>query len=603
MALVLVVDDQAPNRALIATLLGYAGHRVSEAADGAEALAQVRAERPDLVICDILMPTMDGYEFVRQLRADTAIAATEVVFCTATFMENEARRLAASCGVTRVLFKPCEPQDILAVVDAALGRSGPTVEAAAEEATPMADFDREHLRLVTDKLVLQSDALRHANERLSALTELNLRLASERDPYVLLDQVCRGARDLIGARSAILGVKHKNGHETVHYATWGLSPEVARRVESHDLHVGVLGQVLHERAPRRFLNPSGDPQRLGFPAGYPPLVSGLVAPVVSLHNAYGWIFLIDKLGAESFSDDDEHLLAIHAAQAGRIYENGSLYQAMKHNAERLQVEIQERERAWRELQLANETLEQRVESRTAQLREMINGLESFNRTVSHDLRGPLGGIAGASRLAADYLAGGKPEEAARVLALIVRSAETTEKLVSALLALARASEAEVKRQHVDTQALVREVVDSLSPVAADPSTPAPAPVTVGALPAVDADPTLLRQVFVNLIVNAMKFARGAGEPQVLVGAMQEPARTVFFVQDNGVGFSPEQGRRLFQPFQRAHGAAFEGFGLGLSIVKRIVERHGGSIWAEGATGRGATFYFSLQADPHDAAAP
>ena len=102
MATVLVVDDQASNRELIVTLLRYAGHEPLEAADGHLALAQVRAARPALVICDILMPTMDGYEFVRQLRADPAIARTEVVFYTATFMEREARSLALSCGVSRV---------------------------------------------------------------------------------------------------------------------------------------------------------------------------------------------------------------------------------------------------------------------------------------------------------------------------------------------------------------------------------------------------------------------------------------------------------------------------------------------------------------------
>src|SRR5512134_3377233 len=99
MASILIVDDRPVNREFLVNLLGYRHHRLLEASDGAEALDVVRARRPDLVIADILMPTMDGYEFVRQLRADPAIAHTEVVFCTATFMEREARSLAASCGV------------------------------------------------------------------------------------------------------------------------------------------------------------------------------------------------------------------------------------------------------------------------------------------------------------------------------------------------------------------------------------------------------------------------------------------------------------------------------------------------------------------------
>ncbi len=569
MARVLVVDDHATNRDLIATLLGYAGHQVEEAADGAEALQKVRDGRPALVICDILMPTMDGYEFVRRLRAEPDIAHTEVVFCTATFMESEARALATSCGVSQILLKPCEPQAILETVQAALAHEGPPSQPVA-----VGDFDREHLRLVTDKLVAQSNELRHANERLSALTDLNLRLASERDPFALLDQVCRGARDLIGARGAILGVRHKHGEETAHFASWGLELDAARRFDPHELSAGLLGVAMQERTPRRFLNPSGDPVRVGLPASCPRLESGLVAPIMSLHQSYGWILLIDKLGAEAFTDEDEHLLGIYAAQAGRIYENGSLYLAMKSAAEQLQV--------------ANETLEQRVESRTAQLREIINGLESFNRTVSHDLRGPLGGIAGASRKACDYLEGGEPQRAVQMLGLIAQSAERTEKLVNALLSLARTSDAELHRQRVDTGALVRDLAHALPQPAGRP----PASITIGALPAVDADPTLLRQVFVNLMTNALKFASPAA-PEVEVGAIDDAGSTVFFVRDNGVGFDARQAQRLFQPFQRLHGARYEGFGLGLSIVKRIVERHHGRVWAKSEPGQGASFYFSV----------
>src|ERR1700746_2924656 len=140
MARVLVVDDHAANRELLVTLLKHAGHEPLEAADGYLALAQVRAARPDLVICDILMPTMDGYEFVRQLRADPAVAQTEVIFYTANYREREARSLANAVGVSRVLIKPCLPEDIIKAIDLAL--------AHMPEAVPTVDnrdFDQDHL--------------------------------------------------------------------------------------------------------------------------------------------------------------------------------------------------------------------------------------------------------------------------------------------------------------------------------------------------------------------------------------------------------------------------------------------------------------------------
>src|ERR1700674_2478357 len=129
MATVLIVDDHATNRELVVNLLNYKGHRPLEAADGAEALALVRSERPELVISDILMPTMDGYEFVRRLRADPALAATPVIFYTAHYHDEEARKLARDCGVSYVLTKPSEPELILQTVAQALGQGKPPTPA------------------------------------------------------------------------------------------------------------------------------------------------------------------------------------------------------------------------------------------------------------------------------------------------------------------------------------------------------------------------------------------------------------------------------------------------------------------------------------------
>ena len=590
MAKVLVVDDRASNRELLVTLLKYAGHSSLEAADGHLALARVREARPDLVICDILMPTMDGYEFVRQLRADRDIAHTEVIFYTATFMEREARSLAASCGVSTVLIKPSEPEDVLRTIEEALGRSA----VAAPVAAPVVDesqFDREHLRLLTDKLALKVNELEHANQRLSALTDLNLQLASERDPHVLLDKVCRGARDLLGARYAVLAVRDKNDGESTHVSSWGLAPAQADRLSTLAIEAGLLGQVMIDGRVRRFTNAGGDSVGAGLPTDFPPFHSGLVAPIVSLHRAYGWILLVDKLGAETFADDDERILAIYSAQAGRIYENGSLYKQIKHTAEQLEIEVEERKRVAQDLIVANDSLEQRVRQRTAELRDVIEGLESFNRSVSHDLRGPLGGIAGAARLAQEFVAENKSAKAAQFLKAIAAQAETTGQLVDALLALARASDASLVRERFDLSALVTDVVGSLRQVRPE----AVLPIVVDPLVDIDADRKLVRQVLTNLIGNALKFSAETPAPEIRVGMTGVPEAPVFFVRDNGVGFDAEQAQRLFKPFHRLHGSRFEGSGVGLSIVKRIVDRHGGRVWAESAPGLGTTFYFTFGA--------
>ena len=340
MAKVLVIDDHATNRALIVTLLAHRGHTALEAGDGSEGLSLVRSERPELVICDILMPTMDGFEFVRQLRADPQHHATEVVFYTAHYHEREARNLAKACGVSRILFKPCIPEEVLRILDQALARKKP---AKAQIVAP--EFDREHLRLMTDKLSEKVEELKRTNQRLTALSEINLRLASERDPHKLLDHVCRAARDLVSAKYGVLRVKNKGDGDETYFVTSGFDAVTARRLTSPVIDAGVLDQVMRQRASLRLSRAAGNTAAAEFPAEYPPANSLLICPIVSLHAAYGWICLFDKLGADEFTEEDEQVLSIHAAQVGRIYENGTLYLEVERHAARLQAEVAERQLA------------------------------------------------------------------------------------------------------------------------------------------------------------------------------------------------------------------------------------------------------------------
>nr|WP_315431520.1 EAL domain-containing protein [uncultured Albidiferax sp.] len=343
MAKILVVDDVAYNRELLVTLILHRGHQPFEAADGAEALTVVRQEHPALVISDILMPTMDGYEFVRQLRADPAIAATEVIFYSAHYREREARNLAQTCGVTRVLVKPCEPEAILQAIDQALAHVP-----QPSPAPNLQEFDREHLRVMTDKLSEKMDALRATNQRMAALTDLNLHLASERDPQLLLHKVCRGARELMGAKYAVLCVKGKSNGDVLLFSS-GIDAMLMESLERPQIDAGLVGQVRAERQSRRMRGQNGNPGVVGLPANYPPLHACLVAPVMSLSFGYGWICLVDKLGADGFSDEDEQIMSVLAAQVGRIYENGSLYAEVSQHSEQLQVEVAERQRAAEEL--------------------------------------------------------------------------------------------------------------------------------------------------------------------------------------------------------------------------------------------------------------
>lgn len=346
MANIAVIDDVPANRELLTTVLKAFGHRVVEAADGVEALALVRREMPDLVICDILMPEVDGYEFVRQLRADSAIAATPVIFYTAYYLEAEARQLAQACGVAEILTKPCDPEDIVAVVKRILDEAA---AAGQTGAVPPPEFDRQHLQLITGKLSEKVAELQSVNDKLEALIALNLQLASQRDSSQLLDHVCASARHLIGAEYGSIAVRAAGSDELAYAGHCGIAPGVVAVMGPLRLDAGVPGEVYRGQQVRRLVFPEGSATVEGLPEGYPPLQSFIAAPVTSLKSAYGWICLGNKTGETGFTEADENLLRILAAQVGRIYENGSLYAKIQAYAQELEAEIVDRERAQRQL--------------------------------------------------------------------------------------------------------------------------------------------------------------------------------------------------------------------------------------------------------------
>lgn len=366
MATVLIVDDHPTNRAFLVTLLGYAGHYLHEAADGAEALEAVRLECPDLVIADVLMPTMDGYEFVRRLRADPAIAHTPVVFYTAMYLEREAQALARDCGVEHVLVKPAPPDLILRTVSAILAR-GPLAPAPAAPARADS-FDRAHMRLLTDKLATKVDELTIVNDRLAALFDLSQRLAAERDPDTLLQICCDAARTLIGAKYVALDVRSADHPSLRHFHTSGLAQEVVAGMGEPPLHHGLFAQLIRSGQPLRAPDIRAEPSAAGFPAGHPAMTSFLGVPVASAAARYGILYLADKLGAAEFSAADEHVATTIASQLAVAYENAQRYDALQRHAAELDQEIAERRQveAQRDQLLAQEQLARAAAERAAE---------------------------------------------------------------------------------------------------------------------------------------------------------------------------------------------------------------------------------------------
>ena len=238
-----------------------------------------------------------------------------------------------------------------------------------------------------------------------------------------------------------------------------------------------------------------------------------------------------------------------------------------------------------------EELEAHVRLRTRELEVANQELESFSYSVSHDLRGPVRAIQGFAEIALEEIDANSLTSARERIERVVKAADRMNKLIDAFISMARISRAELKIEPVNLSRIVEEVVGFLN--ISNPERKVEAAITPGLTSR--GDERLLRIVIENLLNNAWKFSSKREHARVEFGSLLKDGEMVFYVRDNGAGFEPSLAHKLFQPFERLHpGSQFEGLGVGLNTVQRIIEKHGGRVWAESMPGQGATFYFTLQ---------
>jgi diguanylate cyclase (GGDEF)-like protein/PAS domain S-box-containing protein len=327
MATILVVDDRPSNREYLLALLGFAKHRTLQARDGEEALALVRRERPELVITDILMPNLNGYEFVRTLRADPELAATRVIFYSAVYSDEETRAIARSCGVATVLAKPADPQAILAAIDAELGgRAGaPPTRDAPTLSPPAASPD------APPDSVLSC---------LRSMETLCRRLAAERRPESLVDAFLDAATPLLAADHLALCLLDSDETAVRHLVARGLDAALLRGLALE--RERLPGALRHAQAALRL---EGAAAGAALPQWHPEVAAFLGVPLHDGMHRLGWLYATRMPGAAPFTEQDEAVAMMVGAHLAVAHEHLNLYRLVQGHAAQLQLEASARERA------------------------------------------------------------------------------------------------------------------------------------------------------------------------------------------------------------------------------------------------------------------
>jgi PAS domain S-box-containing protein len=483
---ILIVDDKINNIYALEQMLGQPGRNLISVTNGNEALKVALNQEIDLILLDVQMPEMDGFEVAQILKSNKRTSETPIIFVTAELKDHKFVMKGFEEGAIDYLYKPLNPEITEAKVSVLL------------------QLHRQQRELMEKNQALENYALLINNSA---------------------DLIC-----------------------IINAATF-------RFEEVNDAVFPLLGYTVQEMKGSSLLDYLSEESQV---------------KVKELAREHQPTFSFEVL---MFAKNGEH----------RYFSWNIAY---KHNLWFANGrDITRQKKSDFEIKQLNMNLERNI----AQLQLTNKELESFSYSVSHDLRAPLRSINGYAQMIQDDHAQSFNEEAKRMFNVIRKNAKKMGTLIDDLLAFSRMGRKEITRVLIDFNKLVEPIIADLMQTA-----PANTKIVVHPLPGTEGDPALLSQVYINLISNAIKYSAKKETPAIELGAEEREEEFVYYVKDNGAGFDIQYAHKLFGVFQRLHSnEEFEGTGVGLAIVQRIIVKHGGKVWAEGKIDEGATFYFSL----------
>jgi len=592
---ILIAEDSATQAEQLRHYLSAMGYSVTMAGDGKQALAAALKNKPAMVITDVVMPEMDGYMLCREIKSSKTLKDVPVVLLTSLSRPQDILK-GLECGADSFIRKPYDDKYLASRVEYILANQELRKTERQQLGVQLQFGGQAHVitaekQQILDLLISTYEGGVQINEELERKQR---ELARERD---LLHTLMDNVPDLIYFKDT------DSRFTTINRAlagALGLSkPEDA------------LGETDFNYFAEAYAQQSLADEQEILRTGRP--LVGKVEEILLRDELSVWLSTtkmvirdLDQSIIGTFGVSRDITQSKHAEQALRLAKEtleervaGRTSELARVN-EQLQIELSERWRAEEQVKRLNADLERRVAERTVQLAAANGELEAFSYSVSHDLRTPLRHISGFARTLAEKHSSQLGPDAQELLKFIQEGSQKMSLMIDDLLNLARLD----RRDAVSKMTPLNSIVDDVLKDLKSELDGRKIDWRVGLLPAVNCDPGLLRQVFANLLSNAVKYTRRQEHAVIEVDQMMINGEAVIYVRDNGAGFDSKHADKLFGVFQRFHtDEEFEGTGVGLTTVQRIIHKHGGRVWAEAAHDQGATFYFTLNEKANVKATP
>jgi PAS domain S-box-containing protein len=608
-SIILIVDDKAANILALENLLAGDQLLLLTAQSGKEALKITLDQEVDLIILDVQMPDMDGFEVAQILKSKKKTQDIPIIFATAESKERKLMMKGYSEGAIDYLFKPLDPEVVKAKVNVLLkiqlqkkelSEKNLSLEKSALLINNSADiigimdavsFSIEEINnAFTNVLGYSLDEVKGKNLEIFIVEEDRsiLRKAAE-------DSTSSQLSFDIRLRSKEGAIKWLSWKVVVKEGKWYVNARDITDIKEAERIRNYLATVvkqssdaiyIHDEAGRIISWNEGAEKIYGYREN-----EALKMNIFDIVPDHLRDEMKDVIGTVIQGEKIQGLGSKRVTREGKLID--VLFSAsviIESPDEQKSIAITERDVT--DQKIADEkiqSLNEDLHIKLLQLEETNKELGSFSYSVSHDLRAPLRALNGYSQMIEENYSPVLDEEAKRLLTNIRNNAQRMGVLIDDLLAFSRLGRKEIQKSFLDVHRMVETVVMEVGK-----ATPHHAEITIQDLPPAEADFTLFHQVWVNLLLNAVKYSGKKEKPVIEIGSEVSQTETIYFIRDNGAGFDMKYSDKLFGVFQRLHGPKeFEGTGVGLAIVHRIITKHGGRVWADAKPDEGATFYFSI----------